>query len=169
MTLRGAAAMNAALESAQRAPLDGVSSLEWVRFVHALTVDDDDGPNKGNTRPFNARTHAGGFGCFGMLPRRLVDLGIAENLRIVDGKAIAVSFVEGARAFLADPFAQRNALDESMRRYDGEIAKITLPPDMSRSGALALYHRLGPAALSKWQQHKQPSTLALFQRANGLF
>lgn len=163
-----AAALNAALEGARlHSPLTGVSDLAWARFVDALAIDDDNGPNNGKPRPFNAHTHAGGLGCFGILPRRLVDIGVAEDVRTIDGRAIAVGFLK--RDFLAKPLAQRDALGLSMQRYDAELAKITLPSEVSRSGALALFHRLGPEALAKWQRHKQQSTLALFQRANGLF
>lgn len=166
--LRGAAALSAALDDARlRSPLAGVSDLCWARFVDALTIDDDDGPNRGKRRAFNARTYAGGLGCFGILPRRLVDIGVARAVRVIEGKAIAVGFIK--RDFLANPLAQRDAFAASTQRYDAEIAKIVLPSGVSRSGALALCHRLGPEALAKWQKHKQPSTLALFQRANGLF
>jgi len=164
--LRGAAAMSAVLERARlRSPLDGVSDDAWSRFVDALTVDDDSGLRQGMPRPFNARTHAGGLGCFGLLPRRLVDVGVAKAVRVIGGKTIAV----GLRRDFLSPLVQRDALVDSMRRYDAELAKVTLPSEISRSGALALYHRLGPEALAKWQKHRQRSTIALFQRANGLF
>ncbi len=166
--MRGAQALHAVLDNArQRVPLAGVSDLAWARFVAALTIDDDDGLNNGFPRPFSARTHAGGLGCFGILPRRLVDLGVAKGVHKVDGKTIAAGF--NSREFLADPLAQRDVLIESLQRYDAEIDKIKLPVEISRSGALALYHRLGPNALAKWQKHKQQSTMALFQRANGIF
>lgn len=166
--IRGAAALSAALDSARlRSPLAGVSDLAWARFADALTIDDDNGPNNGKPRAFNARTHAGGLGCFGILPRRLVDVGVAQSVRLIGGKTIAIGV--GVRAFFSNPLMQRDALAESMRRYDAEIEKQTLPSEMSRSGALALYHRLGPDALKKWKQHKQPSTMALFRRANGIF
>ncbi len=153
-------------------PLTGVSNLAWARFADALTIDDDDGPNNGKPRPFNAVTHACGLGCFGISPRRLVDIGAARAVHLIRGKPIAVGFIP--RDFLTNPLAQRDALAISMKRYNVGIAglridKIALPPEMSRSGVLALYHRLGPNALAKWQKHKQQSTLALFQRANGLF
>lgn len=164
--LRGAAALSLVLDGARlRSPLDGVTDQAWARFVDALTIDDDKGPNHGKPRPFNACTHAGGLGCFGILPRRLVDIDVARDVRVVDGKTIAI----GVDPSFRNPLAQRDALAESMRRYDAEIAKITLPTEMSRSGALSLYHRLGPEALAKWQKHKQEATIALFRRANGLF
>jgi hypothetical protein len=157
--------MTAHLAMVLVSPLSDVSALAWTRFVDALTIDDDDGLNNGHPRPFNARTHAGGLGCFGILPRRLVDIGMAQVVRIVDGKAVAV----GLRADFRNPLVQRDALGISIQRYDAEVAKVVLPSGMSRSGALALYHRLGPEALSKWQKHKQQSTIELFRRANGLF
>ena len=158
-------AMTVQIRNDLPSPLSGVSDLAWARFVDALTIDDDDGLHNGAPRAFNARTHAGGFGCFGILPRRLVDIGVAKAVRVIDGKAIAVDFVR--RDFLANPLAQRDALAESMKRYDAALGE--LPTEMSRSGALALYHRLGPAALMKWAQHKQESSIALFLRANNLF
>lgn len=164
--LRGSAALVVALDSAcLRSPLARVSDLAWARFVDVLAIDDDSGANNGKPRPFNARTHAGGLGCFGILPRRLVDVGAAKSVRVIDGKTIAV----GLDARFVNPLVQRDVLSVSLQRYDAELVKIPLPSEISRSGALALYHRLGPGALAKWEKHKQQSTMALFRRANKLF
>lgn len=166
--LRGAAAMSVVLEQAcLSSPLKGVSDAAYARLVDALSIDDDAGPNYGRPRPFDARTHAGGLGCFGILPRRLVDIGVARAVRIVDGKAYVVDL---QRDFLVNPLVQRDALGESLLRYDvDEVSKLALPRGITRAGVLALYHRLGPQALQKWQRHKQQATIVLFRRANGLF
>jgi hypothetical protein len=167
--MRGATALSAVLYNARlRSPLERVSDHAWARFADALTIDDDAGPNNGKPRWFSARTHAGGLGCFGILPRRLVDIGFAKMARVIDGRTVAVGLVRG---FLVNPLAQRDALNASIQRYDADLDKtvLLLPSEISRSGALALYHRLGPDALAKWQKHKQQSTEALFRRANELF
>jgi hypothetical protein len=141
----------------------------WQSFLDALAVDDDRGPNKGRPRPFNAVTHAGGLGCFGIPVQRLVDLGVLDKVYFSNGKAIANLADKRVIAFLKNPLAQRDALNKSMKQYAAQVDKLTLPAGMSRSGALALFHRLGPQALDKWAKNQQPSTAALFRRANGLF
>jgi len=166
---RGAALPSVAFDSAVQSPLRGVSSLAWDRFVEALMIDDDHGPNKGKPRRFNTRTHAGGLGCFGILPRRLVELRVLKEAFVSKGKAIADPNDKRVIAFLSNPLLQRDVLIVSMRLYAAVIVKLTLPADMSLSGALALHHKLGPKALVKWQAHQEPATIALFQRANGLF
>lgn len=155
-----------ALNGELRSPLVGVSNLVWNRFVDALVINDDRGPGKGRPRPHNARTYAGGVGIFGMLPKRLVELHVIKEVSIRDGKTIAVKD-KLLLAFLANPIEQYRIFVLSIMGYSAALA--ALPEGMSRSGALALHHRLGPNALVKWQQHQQPSTIALFKRANGLF
>ncbi len=155
-----------ALNGELRSPLTGVPNLAWNKFVDALMIDDDRGPHKGRPRPFNARSHAGGLGCFALLPRRLVELHILKEVAFSKGKALAKND-KWLVVFFANPISQYKALAVSLMRYS--TALTSLPEGMSRSGALALHHRLGPNALVKWQKHQQPSTLALFRRANGLF
>ncbi len=150
-----------------RSPLDGVDEIAWARFLHALTIDDDRGLNQGKPRRFNARTYAGGLGCFGILPQRLVDLKIIKTVAVRNGRAHANLTDKSVIRFLTNPLIQRDALISSMQKYDHELP--TLPEKMTRSGALALCHRLGPKALTKWQEHQEATTMALFQRANGLF
>jgi hypothetical protein len=149
-------------------PLTGVADFAWTRFVSALTIDDDRGANKGKPRRFDARAHAGGLGCFGISPRRLVELGVLKEVFVSKGRAIADPRDKRVVVFLSDPLLQRDALVASVRRYD-RVLVDPLPAGMTRSGALALCHRLGPQALSKWVEHQEPSTVALFRRANGLF
>ncbi len=73
--------------------------------------------------------------------------------------------------FLFSPLVQYNALVDSLRRYNRKLddERLKLSRGMTRSGALALLHRLGPHALPKWERHQEPTTLALYKRANGLF
>jgi hypothetical protein len=155
-----------ALSGSLRSPLLGVTSAAWNRFVNALMLSDDRGPLKGKPRSFNSRTYAGGLGCFGMLPKRLVEIGVLKAVVYKNGKAHAPADKRSAM-FLADPIIQYKAFVISMKRYSA--VKVELPASMTKSGLLALQHRLGPNALLKWQQHQEPSTVALFQRANGLF
>lgn len=166
MTSRGATAkISGMLES----PFKGVSDFAWTRFVTTLEIDDDydRGPNRGKPRRFDARTNAGGLGCYGIPVRRLVELGVLKEVFVSKGKAIADPRDKRVIIFLSDPLLQRDVLVASMKRYN--LALSSLPVGMTKSGALALCHRLGPNALVKWQQHKEPSTMALFQRANRLF
>jgi hypothetical protein len=131
-------------------------------------ISDDRGPLKGKPRAFNARSYAGGVGCFGILPRRLVEIGVLRSVVLKDGKAIAAGSDKRLIGFLANPILQYKAAVVSLKKYDSALT-TPLPAGMTRSGALALHHRLGPKALLKWQSHQEPSTLALFRRANGLF
>jgi hypothetical protein len=154
------------LHGSLRSPLMGVTVAAWNRFVNALMISDDRGPLKGKPRAFNSRTYAGGLGCFGMLPKRLVEIGVLKAVVYKNGKAHA-SADKRALMFLANPIIQYKAFVISTKRYSA--VKVELPAGMTKSGALALFHRLGPNALLKWQQHQEPSTVALYQRANGLF
>lgn len=156
-------------DSELQSPLPGVSNRAWARFADALAIDDDRGPNQGKPRPFDARTRAGGLGCFGILPRQLVEIKVLEEVFVSKGKAIANPNDKRVIVFLASPLVQRAALEKLMRRHAAALAKVALPADMTFSGALALRHRLGPHALAKWQAHQEPATIKLFRRANGLF
>lgn len=152
-----------------RSPFMGVSNVAWSQFVHALSISDDSGPGKGLPRRFNAVSYAGGLGCFALLPRRLVEIGALKEIVIRKGK-VMVSPDDRRRlmTFLSNPIEQADYLVLSMRRYDLALPS-PLPEGMTRSGALALHHRLGPKAFEKWARHQEPSTTALFQRTNGLF
>jgi hypothetical protein len=148
-------------------PFKDVSDFAWTRFVTTLEIDDDRGPNRGKPRRFDARTNAGGLGCYGIPVRRLVELHVLKEVFVSKGKAIANPRDPRVVIFLADPLLQRDVLVASMKRYN--LALSSLPAGMTKSGALALCHRLGPQALAKWAKHQEPSTVALFRRANGLF
>lgn len=146
----------------------GVSERAFAQFLHVLTIDDDSGPTQGRPRQFNSISRSGGLGCFAISPLRLQDLGILKEVFVSKGKAIANPSDKRVKAFLSNPLLQRDAVLVSLKRYDATLS-TPLPAGVTRSGALALHHRLGPKALVKWKQHQEPSTTALFQRANGLF
>lgn len=161
------------------AQLHGVENVAWRRFIHALTVDDEIGPTHGKPRPHHAETSAGGLGCFDLRPPRLADLGLVRDLRVDNSsgrRLVRCTFVLPLtrERFLGAPLVQYNALLESLRRYDAALhamlsAGTKLPDGMTRSGALALFHRLGPKALDKWSKYKNRATIALYQRTNKLF
>lgn len=157
------------LDSELKSPLAGVSNRAWARYVDVLAVDDDRGPNQGRPRPFDARTHAGGLGCFGILPRQLAEIGVLKEVFVNKGRAIADPRDKRVIIFLASPLVQRAALEKLTQRHAAAFAKLELPEGVTLSGALALRHRLGPNALAKWQAHQEPATIKLFRRANGLF
>lgn len=161
-----------------RSQLHEVSDAPWTRLVHALTIADDPrDPSCGGPRPFDARTPAGGYGCFDFRPQRLADLGLMRRVRVDNasgrcffvGEFIPPMTEEGFLQRHGAPFVQYDALTDSLRRYDRRLEGVQLPPGMTRSGALALHHRLGPCALPKWARHQEPTTRALYRRANGLF
>lgn len=161
-----------------RPQLSGITTEQWTAFIHALSVDDCRGPGRGKPRPFGAVGPGGALGAFAMRPTRLGDLGLMRKVtRSIDaetgGRVWSGSFVPPmtAQKFMTSPLVQYNALVESMRRYDAWLRESfgNSMAGMTRSGALALLHRLGPGALRKWEAHKEPSTVALFERANGLF
>jgi len=157
------------------AQLPNVASAAWTAFVRALTLNDDprDGV-VGKPRAFHKQTAAGGFGAFDLRPLRLADLGIMRHVRRDNssGRVILIGdFVAPMTQtkFLFSPLAQYNALIDSLRRFDNQTGKLQLPTQMTRSGVLALLHRLGPHALDKWARHRETNTLALYARTNGLF
>lgn len=141
-----------------RSQLPGASDEAWRKFVRVLTLD----PRTRTPRPSSTVRTRLGFGCFGLRPKRLVDLGF---MRVAPGGyAFAAPMTERK---LAQPLVEYNVLVDSLRRYDAQV--IVLPTGVTRSGSLFLHHHLGPHALSKWATFKHPDTLALFALANGLF
>lgn len=162
-----------------RSQLHGVADETWRKFVHALTICDEqgaDGQLRNTPRGFDARSYAGGYGCFDLRPKRLADLGLMRNVHteLLSGRVICVGdFIAPMteRKFLSSPLAQYNTLLESLRRYDAKLLDVAqnAAQNITRSGSLALLHRLGPNAISKWLSHQERSTLALYNRTNGLF
>ena len=72
---------------------------------------------------------------------------------------------------------QRNAVQQyqvfvlSTRAYDEEMGRgeISRPPGVTRSGALAVLHCGGRAALSVWPAGAFKTTMGIFERTNNLF
>lgn len=148
-------------------PLDGVSDGAWTVFVRTCA-----------TQSLNAVTPSNGYGYFELKPRRLADIGLMENLRSlqrrIDGNDHRVW--EGdfappltAESFLANPLFQFNAFATSIEQYDKVLDSEPSPPDISRSGKLAILHRAGPNGLRSWTKHQFPGTVELVRRANGIF
>lgn len=158
-----------AINTELRSPfVSGVSNRAWTRFVHALSISDERGPTHGQPRLFSSASYAG-LGCFAMRPRRLVEIGVLKSVVTIKGKTVpSPEDKQRLLAFLQNPIEQYRRMVVSLRRYDAALPS-SLPEGMTRSGALALHHRLGPKALEKWAKHQEPSTTALFQRTNGLF
>lgn len=155
-------------------PPFGATPDAWEAFLDALSTSED-----GRKRSFTETRE--GYGAFGILPKRLVDLKIAAAVRCKAGIALSAVFrptrlaptaALAERAFLMSPDAQRRVLLVSLALYDKNVLQaneLLLPEGMTRSGALALLHRLGPRALEKWAAYQSPSTRALYERCNGLF
>lgn len=143
--------------SSLKSPLEGVPLSSWLRLVAALEV-----------QPMGAVSYRG-FGSYDLTPLRLADLGIVTLGR---GRAVTICrFVLPwtKEAFLADPRAQLDALGQSLRRYQDDLAagRIHRPKGVSLAGALALLH-CGPGALSAWP-NLFPRTRTVYERAQGAF
>lgn len=147
--------------------LPGVSDEDWTEFVSAMATAE-----LGKVSPSNA------LGMFEMMPRRLADLGLVEGIartKSPAGKTIWVAVF--APPLTCDTFLRslsiqyrvfcKSILDYFRRLESGEIEMLE---DVSLSGALALLHRCGPSGLKTWASSERfPSTVATFQRANGVF
>lgn len=149
----------------QTSPLPGVSKEAWDRFAKALEV-------QSNT----AVSESGGFGTYDIRPRRLVELGICTNPRLVN-KHKERSVYEcdfkppwTKEKFLADLMAQCNAFKQSMVLYHKDLASgvIEKPEGVSISGALAILHIGGRGALKAWPDLFD-NTRARYEAANGAF
>lgn len=150
-----------------RSPLKGVADAAWTAFVRACA-----------TQELGTVSSSNGYGYFEMKPRRLADLGLMSDLRstirYIGDKEHRVwegDFVAPLTAdlFLGNPIVQFNAFATSIEKYDAILADEPSPPDLSRSGQLAILHRAGPGGLRSWTKHQFPSTVELVQRANGIF
>jgi len=157
-------------------PLPGVSDVAWRSFVRAVVTKDADEDGAPGLRSLDAKSKSGGFGCFDIRPKRLLDLGIMRNLRrstSSGGRQIYVGdFVPpmSERKFLYGPTQQSDTFVESMRRYDVAVSDADRPEGLSRSGVLALLHRAGMGGLSGWASGRRlANTVALVERANNLF
>jgi hypothetical protein len=148
-----------------RSPIPGVSDGAWARFVHALEV-----------QPIRAVSESGGCGAYDLRPRRLVELGYAEDLRLERTQGGRQVYACRFKApwtqdrFLADPVAQAAALRRSMVLYHEDLqgGAIRRPDGVSLAGALAILHRGGRGALEAWPDLFH-HTRALYEAAQGAF
>lgn len=147
-------------------PLPGVSAEAWARFYHALDV-----------QPIDAVSAFGGLGSYDLRPRRLVELGLGENLRSErtsarGARVYVCDFVAplSRDKFLSNPVTQYMALSRSMVGYHRQLqgGELARPAGMSLSGALAILHRGGRGALGAFPDLFQ-HTRALYERARGAF
>lgn len=148
----------------------GIDDEPWTDFVFAM-----------RTAQPGAISASNALGMFEMKPRRLCDLGVMRDPRCTrspSGRLVWVGdFVEPMtqREFLKSPSAQYQAFSDSMRSYVVGLAGDALPrpekklAETSLSGALAILHRSGPSGLKSWETNQFPDTLALYERANGIF
>lgn len=147
-----------------KSPLAGVADAAWTRFIKALEV-----------QPIKAVSESGGLGSYDLRPRRLVELGLARNLRTAHtekGRQIyECDLVKGTRdRFLVNPIAQYEALARSMQRYAEALDKgeIEKPDGLSKAGALAILHVGGRGALKSWPELFD-HTRARYEAAQGAF
>lgn len=147
-------------------PLARVSDAAWAALVRALEV-----------QPIKAVSESGGFGAYDMRPRRLVELGFAQNLRSVRSRTgrqiFECEFAGGITKdrFLSDPVLQYDVLCRSLAQYHAALAngEIRKPEGMTAAGALAVLHRGGTGALRTWPGKAFDSTKALHDAACSAF
>lgn len=153
--------------------IPGVSDEAWTDFVFAVKT-----AGKRSVSASNC------FGMFEMRVKRLADFGVVKDLsctrstsgRMVwEGKFVAPLTRD---EFLGSAPLQYRVFCDSMKDYlkrlrNGQVAlpEGGLPTDVSVSGALAVLHRCGPNGLVTWadESRRFPDTVALFNRANGIF
>jgi hypothetical protein len=174
---RSAAATHPAQVHAPALP--GVTPAAWTAFVRVLR-----GPDAKAITP----TYQLGMFRFGM--RRLVDLGLAHNAhrREYQGRQVwdanwVPALEPGPTKFLDDPDLQLKTFGRSMLAYAHQIvngpaaALIGSTLDgkpVTLSGLLAVAHQAGFQGLTQWASDPKvraqfPQTMAIYQRANGLF
>lgn len=146
-------------------PLPGVSPEQWRRFYAALDV-----------QPCRAVSASGGFGSYDMRPRRLVELGLGQNLRGIRTRAgrqaWSCDFVPPftLEKFLTNPVTQYQVLCLSVKGHHKELTsgEIARPEGISLAGALAVLHRGGKGALRAFPDLFD-DTRRLYERAQGAF
>lgn len=174
---RSAAATHPATMHAPALP--GITPAAWTAFVRALR-----GPDPKAITP----TYQLGMFRFGM--RRLVDLGLAHNPHRREYKGRQVwdaawipALEPGPDKFLDDADLQLKTFGRSMLAYGHQIANgpaaalvgsLLDGKPVTLSGLLAVAHQAGFHGLTQWASDPKvraqfPQTMALFQRANGLF
>ena len=148
-------------------PLPGVLDTAWEKFLYALDTG----------APIGATSPSGGLGSFDLRPRRLAELGLMSKLSYARGapgkREICVGeFVPPMtrERFLSDVMVQNDALIASMVAYDEDLTtgELVRPEGLSRAGALAILHRGGRGALTKWPEMFD-DTAALVARCEGCF
>ena len=158
-----------------RSPIPEASDQQWARFVRLMQAGD-----------VAAVTPSGQLGIFQTRLKRLQDLGLARDVRRVNGDG-------GARwtaAFrppltlarlLADPLIQYRIFVASMRRYRSQIlaehraaiGTVIEGKPATLSGLLAVAHHAGPA-LASWlasadDRRRFAKTTAAYGRSTGVF
>lgn len=148
-----------------QSPLEGVSAEAWHKFLRAMSV-----------QAIGDISESGGFGSFDLRARRLGELGMMDNLRTErrGGRQVWVGdFVEPYNEveFLRNFVTQTTVFKASMKAYDAEMKAGTIvrPEGVSRSGALAILHRGGRAALSNWPSRALGDTIALHEATKDIF
>lgn len=153
--------------------IPNVSDEAWTCFVFAM-----------KTAQPGAISASNALGMFELKARRLADLGLVKDIKRARsplGRLMWVGeFVPPLtqRDFLSKSAVQYRTFVDSMRLYidglcNGTIVKPEggFPAGMTLSGALAVLHRGGPNGLKGWndEDDRFEDTVALFERANGIF
>lgn len=166
-----------------KSEIPNVSDEAWTRFVFAM-----------KTALPGAVSASNAFGMFEATTRRLADLGLVQNIKRVrspTGRLVWIGdFVPPLtqRGFLSNfridnedgtvTTIQYKAFVDSIKAYIEGLRTGSVPkPDGgfrvgdSMSGVLAVLHRSGPNGLKNWNDEDErfEDTVALFERANGIF
>lgn len=146
-------------------PLTGISDEAWAKFLTAMCV-----------QPQHTVSDSREYGCFALSARRLGEMCLMKNLRRVknargglvsDGDFVLPMTKD---KFLSDYQVQYQYFVKSMLDYTTSLEADNLPEGASKSGTLALLHRVGSGGLASWSKGKRfPRTVDLFQRANQIF
>lgn len=152
-----------------KSELPGVSNEAYTHFVFVMKV-----------AALGAVSPSNGLGMFDMRYKRLADLGIVENPRykrdVITNRSVQIADWVAPltrEGFLKSASVQYKVFVASMGKYflDLRDRRLVLPQGVTASGALAILHRGGPGALTKWSEPDQQfeSTRELFAHANGVF
>ena len=148
-----------------RSPLQGVPDEAWDRFARIMSVQAIAGVSPG-----------GGVGSFALRPRRLGEISchgepVMVNLHRGRGGAWEGDLSPGCQNLQRNAVQQYQVFVLSTRAYDEEMGRgeISRPPGVTRSGALAVLHCGGRAALSVWPAGAFKTTMGIFERTNNLF
>lgn len=166
LVARGDSFLDEGEEASLTSVLPIASDQQWTQFVRGMVC----------AAPHEV-SEANALGMFQLMPRRLADLGIVDQLarRQMGVRAIWVAEFVGpltCEQFLRSPQAQYGAFAQSMRDYHQRMqsGEIERAPGMSASEALAVLHRAGPRGLEAWQRGDRfPTTEKLVTRVAGVF